>query len=190
MIILALSIILTLNNSRIINKTNEAVKTTDLKTIEQMASLAWSEAYLDNMHIKDEKLRLDNIQVAVDKALLNTDTSDYNIIIDGKGVTVTVKGERVNLEAGLYDVRGTLIASWDDLINKYGVDFESIRKYPSDKTSTALGTIIDNNEELKAAFELRLPEGYTTIQPFAFVSCTRINKVIKISLIITSIKFA
>ena len=91
---------------------------------------------------------------------------------------VTVIGEQVNLEAGLYDAKGILLASWDELINEYGVDFESVRNYPGDKSNTALGTIINNNEELRAAFELRLPEDYTTIQRFAFSDCKTLNRVI------------
>lgn len=48
MIILAAAIILTLNNSGIINRANEAVEKTDLAQVKNLAALKWSEAYLNN----------------------------------------------------------------------------------------------------------------------------------------------
>ena len=46
MIILAASVVLTLSNSGIINKANEAVEKTNIKEVEQLASLAWAEEFM------------------------------------------------------------------------------------------------------------------------------------------------
>jgi len=47
MIILASAILISLSNSGIIGKANEAVKANDLKSAQNIAALAWAEAYLD-----------------------------------------------------------------------------------------------------------------------------------------------
>jgi len=47
MIILASAILISLSNSGIIGKANEAVKASDLKAVQNVAALAWAEAYLD-----------------------------------------------------------------------------------------------------------------------------------------------
>ena len=178
MIILASAVVITFNNSGIINKANESVELSNLNEIKQIASLAWSEAYIDNMHIKDGNTRLAKLEEAVNKSLENIDTSGYNIIVDDNGVTITLKEKVDKIEAGLYDARGKLLASWDDLINKYGVDFYSYRNRPSENPSTLLGNVINSNEELKTAFEFRIPEEYTTIKRYAFYECRTLSRII------------
>ena len=54
MIILASSVILTLSNSGIINRANEAVEKTNLANVKQIASIGWSEAYLNGARTKKE----------------------------------------------------------------------------------------------------------------------------------------
>ena len=88
MIILAGAIILTLTNSGIFDKANDAVSKYSLKQVQAIADLAWAEAYADNIRDKD------GLQKAVDKALKDNDLDDkYKAVVDEKGVTVTEKVE-------------------------------------------------------------------------------------------------
>jgi len=47
MIILAAAVVITLNNTNIINRANEGVTAWDLNQVQNIAALAWAEAYLD-----------------------------------------------------------------------------------------------------------------------------------------------
>ena len=87
MIILAAAIILSLNNAGIINKANQAVQETDLAQVKHLATLAWSDAYLDG------KTKQVDLKAAVDEALKGIDTSKYTITVTEKGVDVALKGE-------------------------------------------------------------------------------------------------
>ena len=86
MIILAGSIILTLSNSGIIDKANEAVEKTDIVQVKNLAALKWSEAYLRNE--KDiGKYVLEGLQ----NEKINTDK--YDITVTLNGVEVELKEE-------------------------------------------------------------------------------------------------
>ena len=84
MIILAATAILTLSNSGIINRANEAVEKTDLAQVKNLAALKWSEAYLRN-----EK----DIETYVLNGLKNE-----RINIDKYDITVTLNGVDVELK--------------------------------------------------------------------------------------------
>ena len=177
MIILASAIILTLNDSGIINRANEAVEATNLQEIKQIASLAWSEAYLDNRNVADEETKYANIKAAVDKALENIDVSGYDIVVEEKGVTVTPV-----LKAGLHDANGKMLASWDELVNTYGLDTGiTYYQYPRDpyyKTATTSAYYILNNyESLAAGVNLVIDESITTIGEGAFLYCASLESV-------------
>ena len=88
MIILASATVITLNNSGIINKANQAVKETDLAQVQYLATLAWSEAYLD------ENLReADDIKAYIETKLTESkiDLNKYELNVTEKGVNVTSK---------------------------------------------------------------------------------------------------
>ena len=83
MIILAASVVITLSNTGIINKASDATQITNIKQVEQLATLIWADGYSDNL--KGSQLKdyvLDNMQDYID---------DYTIIVTDKGVTVTNK---------------------------------------------------------------------------------------------------
>lgn len=82
MIILAAAVVISLSNSDIISKSNQAVKKTNAKQIEQLASLAWSEAYMDGARTEQE------LKKAVEDALVGIDTSDITIKVTVSGVNV------------------------------------------------------------------------------------------------------
>ncbi len=87
MVVLASAVIVTLNNANIIDRANEATESTSLKQVEQIANLAWSEAYLGNLKT-DEEFE-DMVLDSLDKNGVNID--DYIIEADKSGVTVTLK---------------------------------------------------------------------------------------------------
>jgi len=88
MIILAGAIIISLSNSGIIGRAEEAVDVTNIKQIQQIAALAWSEAYIDKLEGKtvDMKSR-------VEKALEqnNVKPDNYVINVTDNGVEVLEK---------------------------------------------------------------------------------------------------
>ena len=110
MIVLAGAIILTLNNSGIINKANEAVDKTNMAQIKQIAELAWAEAYMD-LEDKTDTVALKN---AVKNALtangLNPD--DYGMIVTTNGVTI----QKGWLKDGFTIVRGDRVLKIGDSI--------------------------------------------------------------------------
>lgn len=177
MIILASSIILTLSDSGIINRANEAVDKTNLQEIQHIASLAWAEAYLDNRDVEDEETKYANIKAAVDKALENIDVSNYDIVVDEKGITVTPV-----LKAGLYDANGKTLASWQELVNTYGLDIGiTYYQYPRDpyyQTATSSAYyILTNYESLGTGVNLVIDESVTAIGEGALLYCTSLESI-------------
>ncbi len=84
MVILAGAIVLTLNNSGIIDKASEAVDATNYATVKELTQMAWAEAYANGAKTQAE------FQAAVDKALEDNkvDTDRYGIIVTTNGVEV------------------------------------------------------------------------------------------------------
>ncbi len=86
MIILAASIVISLSNTGIIEKAGQAVQLTDEKQVQDLASLAWAEAYLD-------ETRTDTIEKVVKDKLAEQGVTDadWNITVTDTGVAVTNK---------------------------------------------------------------------------------------------------
>ena len=85
MIILAAAIVITLSNSGVINKANEAVDTTNLKQVQELAQMIWAEGYLDGDSTEE-------IQEAIETQLGDA-ASLYDITVTDKGVEITAKGD-------------------------------------------------------------------------------------------------
>ena len=111
MIILAAAIIITLNNSGIIGKSNKAVQDTNEQEVNHIASLAWSEAYLNGARTEEE------LTSAVNNSLTNNgiDPSKYLITVTKKGVTVKDKS-KVWVQDGLNITKGNVTLEAGDLI--------------------------------------------------------------------------
>ena len=109
MVILAGAIVLTLNNSGIIDKASEAVDATNYATVKELTQMAWAEAYANGAKTQAE------FQAAVDKALEDNkvDTDRYGIIVTTNGVEVANGW----IQDGLTVKRG------DDVLN-IGADFD------------------------------------------------------------------
>lgn len=82
MIILASAIILSLSNTDIFDKAQEAVDASDIKQIQAYAATVWAEAYLDGARTKEA------LEAAVTEGLKDIDTSKYAITVTEKGVAV------------------------------------------------------------------------------------------------------
>ncbi len=80
MIILAASVVLTLSNTGIINKANEAVDKTNLNEVQNLATLVWAEELVDGK-------RGDSLKTAVLEKMKDY-TTKYDIIVTDAGVTV------------------------------------------------------------------------------------------------------
>ncbi len=93
MVILAGAIILTLNNNGIINKASDAVEKTNLKQVQQLASLAWAEAYADGVTTVEDVDGVKGFKTRIEESLkaqaINPD--DYTITVTDTGVEVALK---------------------------------------------------------------------------------------------------
>ncbi len=98
MIILAAAVVITLNNAGIINKANKAVNKTNLKELEQLASVVWADEFMAGK--RDDSLK----SAVLDK--LQEYRDNYTIIVTNEGVIVGNKGYilvRTKNEEGLID---------------------------------------------------------------------------------------
>ena len=86
MIILAAAVVIAMNNNGIIDRAGQAVQLTDEKQVQDLAALAWAEAYLD-------ETRTDTIEKVVKDTLADQGVTDdkWNIQVSDTGVVVTAK---------------------------------------------------------------------------------------------------
>ena len=104
----------------------------------------------------------------------------YHEPTDENGNTVTVAvcqredcGEVQENPAGLYDADNKLLASWDELVNIYGLDVEAYYSNGDyEKKGTHITYILNNNKELKSATKLIVDNSVTKIGRLAFEHCT------------------
>ncbi len=95
MIILAVTIVLSLSSAGIINKANMAVEQMNTKEVQNLASIAWSEGYLNKLRGEDlEKYVLEQLKDYTDK---------YTINVNDKGVVVMTKQEKASGFIAGYD---------------------------------------------------------------------------------------
>ncbi len=114
MIILAAAVVITLSNTGVINKATHAVSLTDEKQAQDLASLIWADAYLD-------QTRTDTIEKVVkDKLKVQGITEDnWNINVTDDGVRVSKK-ENSNDSGGNNSVKRTFGVMMDESKYVYG----------------------------------------------------------------------
>lgn len=112
MIILAATVVISLNNTGIIDKASQAVQLTDEKQVQDLASMLWAEAYLD------EK-RTDTIENVVKAELEKHGVTDanWNIIITDNGVNVTKKENSTNDDSALIENQLSGIWLFNETLN-------------------------------------------------------------------------
>ncbi|MBR6689241.1 MAG: type II secretion system protein [Clostridia bacterium] len=86
MIILAASVVITLSNTGVINRANEAVDLTNESQVQDLAALVWADAYMDNL--RGQEL-IDEVTTKLAERGVTTD--DWNITVTDTGVSVTNK---------------------------------------------------------------------------------------------------
>ncbi len=118
MVILAGAIILTLNNSGIINKASEAVEETNLATVKEVASLAWAEAYADGVRtVEDLADGTKGFETRIKEALKKNgiDLNKYLLNITTSGVTTKLL-EEVWIKQGFTVVKGEQVLEIGDVV--------------------------------------------------------------------------
>ena len=110
MIILAAAIIISLNNTGIISNANKAVDETNEKTVQDIANLAWGEAYANGKRTRDE------LQAVIDQTLESNNISkdDYTVYATEKGVEIG-KGWLQTSDKKV--VKGNQVLEIGDIIN-------------------------------------------------------------------------
>ena len=111
MVILAGAIIITLNNSGIIQKTSEAVDKTNEATVKEVATLGWAEAYA-KYGANEEKLK-----EGVNNTLIknNINPEEYNIVVTTSGVKIKLLAD-MWIKNGFTVVRGNDVLEIGDTI--------------------------------------------------------------------------
>ena len=82
----------------------------------------------------------------------------------------------VPLQSGLYDEEDNLIATWDELVNYYGVDIE--KNYYQHQSELNPSTIILSNEKLSKGVKLVIDSSITEIGSYAFYNWTSLKEII------------
>ncbi len=84
MIIIAAGIVITLSNTNVINRASQAVDLTNEASVQDLAALAWSDAYMDNKRGQD-------LIDAVTTVLTNNSitSANWSIKISNTGISVT-----------------------------------------------------------------------------------------------------
>lgn len=82
------------------------------------------------------------------------------------------------LSAGLYDSNDTMLASWDELINNYGLDIQKDYTTTTCTTSeSSFNYILENNDEFSTASKLVIGDDVVQIGEFAFNKCKALTDV-------------
>ncbi len=97
MIILAATVVITLTNTGIIDRANEAVNASDKKQVEHLAALAWAEAYTAG--IRDQFILETKVNEKLKES--NVDANRFNIEVSKKGINVQAKQLELN-DYGFY----------------------------------------------------------------------------------------
>lgn len=127
MIVLAGTIILSLNNAGIIENSNEAVKSTNEATVKELAQMVWAEAYVDGIRtVEDEGNKKGLKTIVIDSLKANKiDVTKYFLNVTTKGVTVKLLDEAW-VQEGLKVKRGADELDIGQTIkyNATGTDYE------------------------------------------------------------------
>lgn len=86
--------------------------------------------------------------------------------------------EPTTLTAGLYDADDNLVASWDELVNTYGMDCE--KRYTSSNYNTDTASpyyVLTRNSALSSGTKLVIDDSVTQIGQYAFSTCSKLTTV-------------
>lgn len=122
----------------------------------------------DYMHYKITTNMLLNIPYI--NSILNYPVENNTVkMYTFKGGTSTNNTEQpVQEQYGLFSSDGTLVASWDDLVNKYGLDIE--KDYDGSYNLGTMRTALLRNTELSSGIVLVIPNSVTRIGNWALAN--------------------
>ena len=131
--------------------------------------------FLVEVEIKGEKPTSGTITLKTGKI------TEVTLVLSEKTITKNTEGKlvygepEVQLESGLYDAEGNLIASWDELVNDYGINVGIDYNF---EDQSRPGYILSTNENLNKGVKLVIDDSVTKIGDFAFYGCTTLTEVI------------
>ncbi len=100
--------------------------------------------------------------------------SDAALLSVNRNYSPTVASETtltaVYLEPGLYDANDNMLASWDELVNTYGLDIEKDYTKNTYATTASSAYSVFKKSALKTGVELVIPNGVTKIGNYAFTA--------------------
>ena len=84
----------------------------------------------------------------------------------------------ITFAPGAYDANNVMLASWDELVNDYGLDVQSNYSIVSYKTSpSSMYSVINNNELLNSTTKIIMGDDVTKIGVCAFYGCTELTSI-------------
>ncbi len=191
MIILAASVVITLSDTGIIDKANQAVQLTDEKQVQDLASLVWAEAYMDGL--RGEQLN----EVVISKLETEKITENWIIRVSDSGVMVKPKsiakelgslltpdnyGNTVDYEVTVND---KVYDKWQIYYHNSEFVFliaaEAVENKPLDK-GTAVNSLTDEELNLYNKFMVGETEKYTLVDGdggTTLYSCQGVAQLIK-----------
>ena len=87
------------------------------------------------------------------------------------------EGEIV-LAPGAYDENDIMLASWDELVNDYGLDIQSNYTTATYNTSeSSIYSILNNNENLNSTVKIVMGNDVTKIGNYAFYECSNLENI-------------
>ena len=146
-------------------------------------------------NVKDEKLYCDGILLDVSIKGVKPDNSSVitfnngkidrvkllygdKIIVDNEK-DILVYGEDIEiLPAGVYDDDNSLLASWEELVNKYGLNIEVDYTASTYKKSGTMYTVLNNNSNLSSATKVIIKEGITKIGNQSFRKSKNLKNIV------------
>ena len=132
-------------------------------------------SYLGTIYGNGGKVIINGVEYAIDFAKLSDAIADMSTTL-----AALESDDNGNLQAGLYDENGVQLASWDELVNDYGLNVNIGSS--ADETNTAAYTasllyVYNNNPELSSATQLIVPDVEITPCAGAFKNCTFLKNV-------------
>ncbi len=174
MIILAAAVIISINNTGIIDRANHAVNLTDKKQVQDLAALIWADAYMEKLNNPAI-----NIESYVKNELANNGvtTDKYDIIVSDSGVVIKDKNSSVaTIAPGLYESGSNyskMITSWDDLIANNIIFINDGVIITEPHISSGSNTSAD-----ALTGDLVISDTVTTIDEYGFYDCDKLTSVL------------
>lgn len=129
--------------------------------------------YTDAMKTEDDKLVGTTTTGTIEASNLTSGVWEGSFYFN-----LSLEAVEEKQESGLYDENDILLASWDELVDSYGLDVES--NYTDETYNTSenlLYYILNNNDAFSTASKLVIPDSVISIGDFALCNCTSLTNV-------------